>query len=114
MPSWKPSGTLATPCTLLTATTARMNGVLVKSYTPGRAFPACVRSFGGTEVEKDGQLVVEDTIRVETWYAPDITAGAAIRLDEDGSVWEVLGTPEDISMRHQYMTFKARRAKGGA
>ena len=57
--------------------------------------------------------MVEDTAIVETWFSPDILAGDAVRM-EDGSEWEILGTPEDISMRHQWNRMKIRRARGGA
>lgn len=114
MASWTPSAPFTVPMTVLLTQTRRVNGVLTKVRTPGRTFMANARSFGGTEVERDGQVVVEDTVRIETWYAPDIVSGSAIRMEEDGSVWEVMGAPEDILMRHQYLTFKAKRSVGGA
>lgn len=114
MTSWSPSAPFTVPMRVMETSTARVNGVLTKVRTPGRLFMGNARSFGGTEVERDGQVVVEDTVRIETWYAPDIVSGTAIRMEEDGSLWEVMGTPEDILMRHQYLTFKVHRAKGGA
>ena len=114
MASWTPSAPFTVPMRVMETSTARVNGVLTKVRTPGRLFMANARTFGGTEVERDGQVVVEDTVRIETWFAPDIVSGSAIRMEEDGSLWEVMGSPEDILMRHQYLTFKARRAKGGA
>ena len=112
--AWSPSLPFSVPMRILTTTTTKVNGVIVKTRVPGRLFMASARSFGGTEVERDGQIVVEDTMRVDTWYAPDIVPGTAVRMEEDSSVWEVMGTPEDIEMRHQYLTFKVRRARGGA
>ena len=53
-----------------------------------------------------------DTADVTTWYRPDITAGCQFKDGTD--VYEVLGTPEDIEKRHQYMKFKIRRIAGGA
>lgn len=114
MASWTPSAPFTAPMRVMDTVTAKVNGVWTKTRTPGRLFMANARTFGGTEVERDGQVVVEDTVRIETWYAPDIVSGSAIRMEEDGSLWEVMGSPEDILMRHQYLSLKARRTKGGA
>lgn len=110
---YQPSAPFTVPLTLLTTETVRINGVLVKRRSEGRTFPASFRTFGGTEREADGLTVVEDTAVVETWFSPDILAGDAVRT-EDGTEWEILGTPEDISMRHQWIRMKIRRARGGA
>lgn len=114
MASWTPSAPFTVPMTVLTPSTSKVNGVLVKGYADGRAFTGSFRTFGGTERVQDGLTVVEDTAVVETWYSPDLVAGCRVRTDEDGAVWDVLGTPEDIGQRHQWMRFKVRRAKGGA
>lgn len=71
------------------------------------------RTFGGTEKVVDNVLTVENTAVVETWYRPDITADCALK-SIDGLKYEILGTPENINMRNQYMKFKVRALKGGA
>lgn len=70
------------------------------------------RSFGGTERVVNNVLVVEDTAIIETWYDPAITAGCNIQVDD--LQYEILGTPENINMRGQYMRFKIRCIEGGA
>ena len=114
MTAFSPSGPFVVPMTLLTTSTSKVNGVPVKARAEGRTVYCSFRTFGGTEREQDGLTVVEDTAVVETWYSPDLVAGCRVRTDEDGAVWDVLGTPEDIGQRHQWMRFKVRRAKGGA
>lgn len=111
--TFRPDLPFNVPMAVLKTTEAKVNGVPVKSRTEGRTLFCSFRTFGGTERERDGMTVVEDTAVVQTWYGPDVLAGDALRM-EDGSVWEILGTPEDVGMRHQWMQMKVRRAQGGA
>ena len=111
---WKPFTPFNVPLQVLMTTTTKINGVIVKQRTEGRRFLASVRTFGGTETAVDGMTVVEDTATVNCWYNPDITAGSAVRMLTDGSEWEILGTPENVEMRNQWLSFKIRRIKGGA
>ena len=114
MGSFAPSAPFTVPMTVMATTASKVNGVLVKTRTPARSIMCSFRTFGGTEVQRDGETVVEDTAVVETWYGPDIASCDALRMEYDGTLWEVLGTPEDIGMRHQWMRMKVRRARGGA
>ena len=50
---------------------------------------------------------------MDTWYRPDIKSDCRIAVAETGDVYEILGSPEDIEMRHQYMQIKLRRIAGG-
>jgi len=111
---WKPSVPFNVPLQVLTTTTTKINGVIVKQRTAGRVFLASVRSFGGTETERDGTIAVIDTAIVNCWYNPDIASGDGILMLTDDSEWEILGTPENIEMRNQWLSFKIRRIKGGA
>ena len=112
--AWAPSAPFTVPMTILKATETKVNGVRTKTYADGQAIVGSFRTFGGTEREQDGLTVVEDTAVVEAWYTPALEAGDRVRTDTDGAAWDVLGTPEDIGQRHQWMRFKVRRAKGGA
>ena len=114
MTAFSPSLPFNVAMTLLTTTASKVNGVLVKARAEGRTVYCSFRTFGGTEREQDGLTVVEDTAVVQTWYSPDLKACDALRMESDGSVWEILGTPEDIGMRHQWAQMKVRRARGGA
>ncbi len=71
------------------------------------------RTFGGTEKVVNDNLVVEDTAVIETWYRPDIKSDCQL-VDMQGQKYEILGTPENISMRNQFLKFKIRRLAGGA
>lgn len=75
---------------------------------------ASFKTFGGTETTKNDALVVEDTANIETWYRPDIKSDCRVAIVDTGATYEVLGEPENINMRNQYLKFKVRRIKGGA
>lgn len=73
-------------------------------------------TYGGSEYNNNGVVVVDDTANIVCWFDPSIKAGGAIQLCEDanGPLFEILGEPENVEMRNQEMTFKVRRYKGGA
>lgn len=71
------------------------------------------KTYGGTETTVNGVLSVESTAVIETWYRPDIKSNCELE-DTDGNRYEILGTPENISKRNQFLKFKIRLIKGGA
>lgn len=72
------------------------------------------KSFGGTETTSNGVLSVEDTAQIVCWYRPDIKSDCRLVRLSDGAVYEIIGEPENIEMRNQFLKFKVRRVKGGA
>jgi hypothetical protein len=112
--TWQPSAPFATPAVILKTTQTKVNGVVKRVRAEGPRVNVTARSFGGTERDEDGIISAVSTMVFQTWYTPEIRAGDAIRLLEDGSEWEVIGDPEDISMRHQWLQFKGKRIQGGA
>ena len=71
------------------------------------------RTFGGTEKVVNGVLSVENTAVIETWYRPDIKSDCILR-DLNGVDYEILGTPENLNVRNQFMRIKIRAVQGGA
>ncbi len=112
MARFKPSAPFTTPASLQNVTYQAIQGVRVKEYGPGELIFLNFRTFGGTEVEVNGIIAVEHTAVVETWYRPDIKSDS--RLTIAGRTFEVLGEPEDIELRHQYLRLKVKEIKGGA
>ena len=72
------------------------------------------RTFGGTERDVNGLYSVENTANIETWYRPDIKSNCRIYVPGTGEYYDVLGEPENINMRNQYLKFKVLQIKGGA
>jgi len=112
MPRFQLSGPLNVPASLHNVTYDEIQGVRKREYGAGELIFVSFRTFGGTEVEKNGIVGVENTAIVETWYRPDIKSSS--RLVVEGHTYEVWGEPEDIELRHQYLRFKVREIKGGA
>lgn len=115
------------PIILLIPINKSISGVLKKNYpTVDEAlsvkdikgnsvnlFFGTFKTYGGTEKNVNGVYSIEDTASIETWYRPDIKANCRIAL-ETGETYDILGEPEDINKRHQFLKFKVHRVKGGA
>lgn len=110
--AYRPAAPFTVAMMLLTPTETKVYGVTQKSYTEGATFFGSFRTFGGTEREKNGVITLEDTATIDTWFRPDIGANCDIKILETGAIYEIIGTPEDIDMRHQYLRFKVRRIGG--
>ena len=106
---------MTTATRLQTPTSDKMLGVSVKTYTDvSGVLMVNWKSYGGTETSNNGVLSVEDTAQICCWYRPDIGSGCRLVRLSDGAVYEIIGEPENIEMRNQFLKFKVRRVKGGA
>ena len=117
MSNFTPSLPYTVPIFILAPTTKIVKGVPVKSYPEpsedNLAF-CSFKTYGGTETESNGVITVVDTANVETFYNPEIKADCRIMLAETSELYEVMGKPEDIDQRHQFVKFKVRGVAGGA
>ena len=115
MARYKPSVPFSVPCILLKPTYTTAYGVKTKQMPAadkGELFFASVRSFGGTERNVNGAYVIEATANIETYFRPDITSECHVIID--GAEYEILGEPENIELRNQFLMFKVRKIAGGA
>lgn len=111
---YRPNSPFTVPMWLFIPTTTTAKGSTKNVYPEtGLRINCSFRTFGGTEKTVDGVITVEDTAVIETWYRPDIKSNCELE-DVDGLRYEILGTPEDIEQRHQFLRFKIRAIKGGA
>lgn len=110
--SYKPALPFNVPAQIMKAEYRTVNGVGVKVFTDWENIWVSAKSYGGTEREVNGQIVIEDTLSIETWYRSDITSKDCIRLLDDGSEWEIMNNPENIDRRNQYLKFKVKRRVG--
>ena len=114
------SAPLSTPLVILTPTYTESFGVSKATYPKisdvpeDKKFFGSFRTFGGTERDVNGQYAVERTAIVETWYRSDITSDCQIGVPATGEVYSILGAPENIEMRNQYMRMKLTAIQGGA
>lgn len=111
--SYRPKEPFATAALLLNPSYSEIKGVPIKSFPDsGELFYCSFKTYGGTESTSNGAYTVIDTANVETWYRPDITSASRIKLGS--KIYEVMGEPEDIEQRHQFLKFKVRAVVGGA
>lgn len=116
--SYKPQVPFNVAFKLLQPVATKVQGVVKKTFeNPDDVqayFFGSFRTFGGTEREVNDVYTVEDTATIECWYDPAINAACRVYVCDTGATYEVIGTPENINMRNQYMKFKVRKIGGAA
>ena len=106
---------MTTPLQLQRPVSTGSYGVNKKTWeTVNGVIQANMKTYGGTEKIVGNIISVEDTAQVVCWYRPDITGGCRLIRLTDNAAFEILGEPENIEMRNQFLKFKVRRVKGGA
>lgn len=112
MREYQPAAPFNVPGKYYPCTESMVKGVLTKTYSEtGVTFYCSFRAFGGTDINNNGVLVVQDTATIETWYDPNIKSNVKIVID--GVEYEILGRPENIAMRNKWLKFKIRSVRGG-
>lgn len=115
MADFKPAFPYSTAIELLIPTYTTVKGVQVKKFPDeGIQINCSFKTYTGTETTTNDVYTVIDTAQVETWYRPDIKSDCRIKVLATGDVYEVLGKPENINMRNQFLKFKVRGIEGGA
>ena len=112
---YKPAMPFNVAMKLLVPTTTIVKGVQKKVYSdPATSFQfyGSFRTFGGSENNLNDVYSVVDTATIDTWYFPEMKANCRIYIEETGGIYEVLGSPEDIDMRHQFLKIRVQRLGG--
>lgn len=105
---------LDTSAILLIPYTKTYNGVTSKVWPKQGPRIFCeFKTYGGTESVVDGVYSIIDTATIKCWYDPRIIAGCRVAIDS-GECYEVVGTPEDVGHRRQYMQMRVEHVSGGA
>lgn len=115
--SYKPKVPFTTAMRLLVPVTTKVKGVAKKTFSSiedSRLFFGSFRTFGGTEMTENDVYTVVDTAVIDTWYDPVIKADCRVYIEETNQVYEIVGDPEDIDMRHQFCQFKVKKVGGAA
>lgn len=112
MNRYTPSTPFNVPMFLFIPETITVKGSTKKKYpNEGELIYCNFKTFGGTEIKSNDSLIVEDTAVIETWYRPDVKADCRLK-NVDGTMYEILGTPENIYQQNQFLKFKIRAIKG--
>lgn len=112
---------MTTPMKLQVPTSSAAYGVAEKKWTDvADVLMVNFKSYGGTERTDNGVISVEDTASIVCWYRPDIKSDCRLVLLDgtentaNAKIYEILGEPENLELRNQFLKFKIRRIKGGA
>ena len=98
---------------ILNPTREKINGKVVLKYPEtGELINASFTTFGGTQGEVNDVVVIHDTANIETWYREDITSDTRLKNVSNNKVFKVLGSPENIEERNQFLKFKVERYVG--
>lgn len=113
---YKPNAPFDCPMKLLVPINRMVKGTLKKTFQdPSESeilFFGSFRTFGGTENTSNGVYTVFNTATIDTWYQPEITSDCRIYICETGEIYDIVSTPENIGMRHQFMQFKVEKVGG--
>lgn len=110
--SYRPAEPFTTVVELFKPVYKTVKGVTVKDWETAGFLHCSFKTFGGTESVVNDQLIAVDTANIETWYRPGITSASMIKLGAKS--YEIVGEPEDIEQRHQFLKFKVQAVRGGA
>lgn len=106
---------MTTPMQLQQPSEVTQYGVTTKSWQTVAGKIMCnFKTYGGTEKVSNNILSVEDTAQIVCWYRPEIKSNCRLIRLTDGAAFEIIGEPENIEMRNQFLKFKVRRIKGQA
>lgn len=108
-----PSAILNVPARILHCTYKKVNGVNTEVYEPDEdVLWVGAKSYGGTEKNVNDVYTIIDTMEFTCYYTSNIQSSDRLEILTDGSVWEILNTPENIDMRGAFMKIKCRRWHG--
>lgn len=114
MKIFTPSFPYSTAMELFTPQYVSVKGVTQKIYPENGIVIYCsFKTFGGTENTENGLYSLIDTATIETWFRPDIKSDCLLK-DTDGKTYEIIGIPENINKRNQFLKFKIKSVRGGA
>lgn len=99
---------------LLVPVTSTVLGVRKKTYpASGTAIDCAWDVLQGEETKVNGVISVVERARVTVRCRAAIAANCRLKCT-DGSVWEVVGAPENTGLSDRWQVFTVRRISGGA
>lgn len=120
MSRYKPAAPFVTPIYILNPTYQTVKGVKKPVYpdpvglSDDELIFGTFKSYGGTDTQSNDLVVVQKTGYIDTWYRSDITSSTRLYVTDTQDTYEVLGDPEDISLRHQFLKIRVRKIGGAA
>ena len=94
-----------------------VTGAPERTYVDAERDPVIFCNFktkGGTKTVHNGRLIVIDTATIQMHYRDDIKPSDRFILLSDGSIWDVVGRPENVEQRNRMLIITVQYAGGGA
>lgn len=117
MARFKPNTPFNAAMMVLVPTTESVKGVIKKTFpdpADGILIYGSFRSFVGSERNINDLEVVSRTAYIDTWYRPEIKSDCRIYVCQTGETYEIVGDPENIELRNQYLKIRVEKIGGGA
>jgi hypothetical protein len=117
MKTYRPSRLFNVPFEVQSPVVSMVKGVEVKSFNPPREsfrVSGSYVTFGGSERVVNGLTVVDDTGTIECYFDPRIAADCRLLNLNTQTSHEVVGAPENIEGRNQFLRLRVQAVKGGA
>ena len=114
---YRPLSPFDTALILLVPTFTEVQGKPQKQYpalTDGIVFNGSFKTYGGTVQSVNGVISIEDTAQIEAWFRPEIKSGCRVVVANTGATYDIVGEPENINNRNQFIKMTVKRTKGGA
>ena len=112
---FRPYAPFSVAMKLMIPTVETVKGTKKKTFSSPEDAPTIFgsfRTFGGSENTENGVVVVYDTATIDTWYRPDIKADCRLYICQTGETWEIIGDPENVALRNQYMRIRVQKVGG--
>ena len=115
---YRPAEQFNVPMKILNPAWETVNGVARKVYPrPEDVLDENIvfcsfKTFGGTLTDNNGTVGIENTATITTWYRPDIRADSRLVLLSNGEAYDLIGDPENIEQRNQFLILKVKRIGG--
>ncbi|MGN0695035.1 MAG: head-tail adaptor protein [Lentihominibacter sp.] len=114
---FKPPETMTTAIKLQHAVDTDVTGATDREYIDAENDPVIFCNFktrGGTKTVVNGRLLIIDTAEIQMHYRDDIKPSDRFILLQDGSIWNIIGRPENVEQRNRLLIITVQCTGGGA
>ena len=108
---------MTTAIKLQKAVDVDITGATERSYVDAEKDAVILCNFktkGGTKTVHNGRLIVLETATIQMHFRDDIKASDRFVSLEDGSVWTIVGRPENVEQRNRMLIITVQLVEGGA
>lgn len=110
---YQPQVPFNVPFKILSGTLVKVNGVNTVEYVEQSNVYFCsARAYVGSNKNVNDLSAEEDRLTVDSYWIPTLKKNDRIKLLDDGTIWELPVSPENINRRNQWSRFVVVRVRG--